>query len=113
MKGITMFITRITNEKIIFSDGSYIDFDHAEDCCERNYADFSIITPQDRKRHFENVDIRAKEEGFLLCLDNYKIWIPCYSEQNGYYTTELDIFYQDKYNDLIKEINLDAQLVDC
>jgi hypothetical protein len=111
-KGLKMFITKINDEQITFNDGSYITFDHMQDCCEYNYADFSILTAHNEKifkLHFSKVDIRPKNEGFILSLDNHKYWIPCYSEQNGYYTCDITIYYMDKYNDLIKEINLECK----
>jgi len=107
-----MFITKIDDERITFNDGSYIMFEHIPDCCEWNYADFSILTAANNEifnLRFSKVDIFPKEEGFILALDNRKFWIPCYSSQNGWYSSDLDVFYFDKHEDLIKEINLDCQ----
>ena len=38
-----MKIKEVTDEKIIFDNGNTISFDHRGDCCEENYADFSIL----------------------------------------------------------------------
>ena len=92
-----MKISRVTDEAIIFDNGKQITFDHPQDCCEWNYADFSILTPNvifydynfSTKLEFEEVD----ELGFKFGSDGHWIFIPCYSEQNGYYTTEIDIYF--------------------
>ena len=40
-----MKIANVTEEAIIFDNGNKITFDHERDCCEYNYADFSILNP--------------------------------------------------------------------
>lgn len=42
--------------------------------------------------------------------DDKKIFIPCYSEQNGYYTTEIVIAVKDKDGDIRKEVDLYANM---
>lgn len=94
-----MKIEEITETKIIFSNGNEIRYDHEQDCCEHNYADFDII------EHDIYIDYDFSENlefvfvdhlGFVFGSDGHKIFVPCYSEQNGYYTTEIDIYYNDK-----------------
>jgi hypothetical protein len=59
-------IAEVTDEHILFSNGSEITFDHPQDCCEWNYADFEQIEDIARKTvftlplQFEEVD----ESGF-------------------------------------------------
>jgi hypothetical protein len=92
-----MRIKEVNEEKIIFDNGNYIWFDHDQDCCEWNYADFLNLTKQNI---FYNYDFDTELEfefiegmGFRFGSNGHWIFIPCYSEQNGYYTDEIDIYY--------------------
>lgn len=106
-----MKIRTVTDETIVFDNGNVISFDHAQDCCEYNYADFSILNPcvvnYDYDFDENLVFIGVDELGFKFGSDGHWIFIPCYSEQNGYYTTDIDIYYNGK-----KILNFDAQFVD-
>jgi hypothetical protein len=113
-----MRISEVTDDAIIFNNGNKITFDHEQDCCECNYADFSILTPNvvhydynfSEKLQFASVD----ELGFKFGSDDHWIFIPCYSEQNGYYTSEIDIYYHiKKTNETKKVLNFDCQFVEC
>ncbi|MBR6789657.1 MAG: hypothetical protein IKM31_02175 [Oscillospiraceae bacterium] len=94
-----MTITEVTNEYITFSNGKRITFDHCPDCCENNFADFEQIDDIGRNAVYyenelvfeaiESSGFRFGNRGGLLT------FIPCYSCQNGYYTTELDVLYDD------------------
>lgn len=94
-----MRIVCITDDFIGFDTLDKISFKHEQDCCEHNYADFSVIKNHifihhdfDRNLKFEFVN----ELGFTFGDDDIKIFVPCYSEQNGYYSTDLDILFNDK-----------------
>ena len=91
-----MKIKDITDSYIEFDNGNKITFDHDQDCCEVNYADFLAIKDDvfidhefDENLEFEEVD----DAGFRFGNENAMIFVPCYSEQNGYYTTVVDIYY--------------------
>ena len=89
------------DEAISFSDGSSITFDHEQDCCEYNYADFNVLDVFYHGETFKDYHILPNEDGFILVLEKtpyewMKIFIPCYSEQNGYYTNQLDIYINNK-----------------
>ena len=108
-----MKITKWDDDRIYFSDGSTISYHHVQDCCESNWADFSVLEIHYRQEEFVNFDIIPVEDlGFILSLEseqipfspisflgewghyytpNKKILIPCYSDQNGYYSTNLII----------------------
>lgn len=107
-----MKIQRVTDEAIIFDNGNTITFDHEQDCCEYNYADFSILNENVVNYNYdfkENLKFRAVEGmGFKFGSDGRWIFIPCYSEQNGYYTEEIDIYYNGKW-----VLNFNAEFVDC
>ena len=38
-----MKVIKITEDYILFDNGSRITFDHMQDCCECNYADFEQL----------------------------------------------------------------------
>lgn len=88
-------IKEITEEKILFTNGAEITFDHDPFCCEWNYADFHQLDDIARIEtftfplSFEAVD----GAGFRFGNQPYKMYfVPCYSEQNGYYSDEIDIY---------------------
>ena len=119
-----MKIVKWTDNRVYFSDDTYITYDHLQDCCEYNYADFSVLDVMYHDEEFESYKIETVEEaGFLLKLyqdDGDKlipygrtgylnIFIPCYSDQNGYYTSRLDIYCYDKDEKLVWKDSLDCE----
>ena len=105
----TIKITEITQDAIKFSNGDTITYDHASDCCEYNYADFKQLDDLARGYKFEKPLLfeSVPNAGFMFGDYRRKFFVPCYSEQNGYYTCELDIYYNDK-----KVLAFDAVFVD-
>lgn len=107
-----MRITEVNDEQMVFDDGTTISYGWDGDGYERNYADFEAIMDDElRESEFDFFELSLPEEeenqgGFFITfcgmphqmLGTYdkKCWVPCYSEQNGYYTTELEIFVNDE-----------------
>lgn len=95
---LKMKIKKVTDEMIMFDDGSIISFDHDQDCCEWNYADFSILNPNVVNYDYDfPAYLQFKpvtEMGFKFGCDGHWIFIPCYSEQNGYYSDRIDIYFR-------------------
>ena len=79
-----------------FSDGTIITGDHDQDCCEYNYADFGQLDDIARNYDYNTAKLRfeaVEDSGFRFGDHPYRMFfVPCYSEQNGYYTDELDIY---------------------
>lgn len=95
-----MKIKNITNDLIEFSDGSSITFDHEADCCEFNYADFEQVDDLARGYDFQS-PLRFEAvngSGFKFGDARRMFFVPCYSEQNGYYSDEVDIYYSAAKN---------------
>ena len=93
-----MKIKDINEERILFDNGNIITYNHEQDCCECNYADFLQIDDIARSWDFdENLDFEAVEEvGFRFGnLPNKMVFVPCYSEQNGYQSSDIEIYYND------------------
>lgn len=114
-----MEITSYDDEMIQFSDGSSITFDHDQDCCEHNYADFSVLDVFYHGESFTDYHVTHDNGGFILVLEGVlikgcgyekRIFIPCYSEQNGYYSDQIDIYINDKSR--VKCLSMQAKLDD-
>lgn len=91
-----MRIKVVDEEKILFDNGMTITYDHEQDCCERNYAKFEDVDSLAYEVEFtEELDFEAIDgAGFRFGNRPQKMFfVPCYSAQNGYYTTELDIYF--------------------
>lgn len=90
----TVKIKSISDGTILFSNGDTITYDHEQDCCEWNYADFSQLDDLAKSYAF-SLPLRFDYApgGFTFGDDKRQFYVPCYSEQNGYYTTDIDIYY--------------------
>lgn len=115
-----MKIKRYDDYVVEFSDGSVITYAHERNCCEHNYPDFSILDFQnlDELEFYDYDVVPVPGMGFNLRLtEDYlgrtgkNVFIPCYSEQNGAYSTDLQIFVCDPESGL-KIINLNCNLVE-
>lgn len=93
-----MRISKIEQGYLAFDDGSYISSEWCPECCENNYADFTAIDDLAKAIDFsEDLIFETAEYGFRFG-DNplNMVFVPCYSEQNGYYTPNVNIYYNDK-----------------
>lgn len=90
-----MRIKNVEEDCLTFDDGSKIMGSHDANCCEYNYAAFSEIDPLaftvdfDKFLLFEVVE----DYGFRFGNKNQMFFVPCYSIQNGYYSSEVEISY--------------------
>lgn len=91
-------IVEVTDTYIRFNDDSMITFDHAQDCCEYNYADFEQLDDIARNYNFQTpLQFEAIDHaGFRFGDGRAMFFIPCYSSQNGYYTADIDIYYNNQ-----------------
>lgn len=93
-----MFIKKVWKDYIEFENGSILTSAHLPDWCEYNYADFmqleqlALAHDFDKKLRFEYVD----DCGFRFGDKHRMFFVPCYSMQNGYYSSVVDIWYNDK-----------------
>ena len=106
-----------------FSDGSYIWTTHAQECCEHNYADFSILEtmPDVLNAEFDCVILKEPEDrqagGFIMRLENGEtfghknVFIPCYSSQNGYYSATLEVYLHDSCGNCKQSLFISAELI--
>lgn len=90
-----MKIKAVDVEYIMFDNGTNITFDHCADCCEYNYADFMQIEDEALSFDFEEpLDFEVVElSGFRFGNKGRRMFfIPCYSDQNGYYSSDVQIY---------------------
>lgn len=95
-----MRIKEITDDKILFNNGNEITYDHRQECCEWNFADFKAIDePAIYNVDFdENLKFEAVQDaGFRFGSHPLRMFfVPCYSYQNGYYSSDIEIYYNGK-----------------
>lgn len=90
-----MKIKELSDEYILFDNGSTITYSHLQSCYEMNYADFNQLDDIARNTVFQEPILfeSVNGSGFKLGNPGRMFFVPCYSEQNGYYTSEIDIYY--------------------
>lgn len=93
-----MKINKVTEDGILFDNNKLISCHHYQDCCENNYADFKQLDDLGRDYDFdENLKFETVDGcGFRFGDSQMMFFIPCYSEQNGYYSDVVDIYYDGK-----------------
>ena len=83
------------NSYIEFDNLETIRFSHDQDCCEENYADFNQLDLEAYSYDFKQ-PLRFEGvpgAGFRFGDEERMFFVPCYSEQNGCYSTEIEILY--------------------
>lgn len=103
-----MKIKEATSKHILFDNGNEITTDYFAECCEWNYADFeqlddlALAHDFKGKLHFEEVD----GAGFRFGDDRRMFFVPCYSVQNGYYSSYIYVYYNGE-----EVLGVDAEFV--
>lgn len=122
MKKLT--IKSVTDESIIFNDGSYLQSSHEQDCCEHHYLDFSnedvkslkeLEFPVDENDHLDASCISEIEDYGIEIkpLNNHPLRIPGYGYNNGYYSSNLLLEYRSKKHELLFSLDVsDCQIID-
>lgn len=98
------------DETLAFNDGSYLFFDHQQTCCEWNYADFSSL---DNTGFFESeFDVIDLEEGDWGGFRINGFAVNCYSQQNGYYSSGINIYYSAKTGETLCKIETEGDVIE-
>lgn len=106
-----MKIKKVAESYIEFDNGKRITDYHSQHCCESNYAGFKQIEEMALKIEFSENLIFERVEGYGFrfgSVGTHMFFIPCYSEQNGYYSDEVDIVYDNKI--VIKDCQCDMRV---
>lgn len=104
-----MKIKEITDYTIVFDNGNIISYEHVPEWCECNYADFAQTDDIARMTEFdEDLDFEeVPEAGFRFGNnDGRMFFVPCYSDQNGYYSSDVSIYYNGK-----RVLGVDAEIL--
>ncbi|MBO7692091.1 MAG: hypothetical protein J6T10_05575 [Methanobrevibacter sp.] len=90
-----MRIKEINDYYILFDNGGILTYSHEQDCCENNYADFKAIDDIAKACEFNEFLIfeEVAGSGFRFGNVGKMVFVPCYSEQNGYYSSMIEIIY--------------------
>ncbi len=122
-----MKIKEIKEGKIIFDNGYILEYYHDQDCCEYVYADFDILETYNvsiktgKNIKIKEIDFREKLSELIEGIEGMgfniiskigeKFFVPCYNEQNGYYSNELELILYKQGNketlnitDFVKDI---------
>lgn len=93
-----MKIREVDSCRILFDTGDEITFYHEQNCCENNYADFSQLDDIARNTAFQKpLTFEFVEgSGFRFGNEDKMFFVPCYSIQNGYYSTDINILFNGK-----------------
>lgn len=102
-----MKIKQIDEDEIIFDNNYKLKYYHKQDCCENVYADFEMLKNYNVSvKTGKNIKIKEIEfvetlellidgvpgAGFnIISIIGEKFFIPCYNEQNGYYSSNLEL----------------------
>ena len=94
---LVSIVSVLPEDGIEFSDGSHLFSHHQEDCCEYHYADFNYVSLED----FEGMLFDTSSLDFIIPVPEYgfrmkavcgqEVSVPCYGENNGYYSTNLTL----------------------
>lgn len=96
-----MKIKEVTREHILFDNGNKIEYEMYDSpvCYVDNYADFEQIEDMAYTTDFPENLVFEKVSGFGFRFGGagtYMFFVPCYSEQLGYYCYEVRIIYNGK-----------------
>lgn len=92
-----MKLIKINENSLEFDDGTIIEDNHDQDCCEHVYADWKQLNDTDiMSKDFAEIKIEGvKDSGFRL--NGY--FVPCYNSQNGYYGSNLELIITNPSKD--------------
>lgn len=91
-----LHVVRVSSGEIEFSNGLVLSSDHESDCCESHYLSFNDLTLAD----FEGLEFDLSQKFFdripdygiaLLPINVFPVRVPGYAENNGYYSSQLDL----------------------
>lgn len=113
-----MKIVKFEEDKIIFDNGYELESYHDQDCCEWVYADFEVLKTYNvsvktgKSIKITDIDfceniielVQGKEDcGFnMISKIGEKFFVPCYNNQDGYYSDKLElILYKKGYKEVM------------
>ena len=89
-----MKVVKRDGDSIKYDNGTTITYYHEQDCCENVYADWSALDDTGFDDNIINEIEIEKVEGSGFIINGY--FVPCYDEQNGFYSSDLELIITDK-----------------
>ena len=90
-----------------FDNGLILESDHRQSCCEINYLDFEEQLPVGTElptmtaKEFAKA-IKIGDDGFSIKdIHDIPKWVQARSEQNGYYSSGVDLIIRDDIDEII------------
>lgn len=81
-------LTKAESGRLEFENGAIVVTDyHSQDCCENVYADFTQLADKIGQEFVDYHIDPVPGAGFRIGGE----FVPCYNEQNGYYSSNLSI----------------------
>ncbi len=101
-----MKIVLFEKDLLVFDNGNSMVSYHDPDCCEDNYADFDQLEDTALNHNFDEKTFKITpcDWGFRFGDISRTFFVPCYSDQNGYYSYEIDVEYRDKDGNTLLKI---------
>lgn len=95
-------VVKIDREELIFDNGLSLSSEHMRECCEQHYLNFADLTSDD----FEGLEFDLTTDSFFSRIEGYGIQlnpivgfpvrVPGYSDNNGYYSSNLSLVLMNK-----------------
>ena len=107
-----MKVKSIDDYGIYFDNGDSIGWYHYQDCCETNWPDFRQLkdTGIFNEKFTTPLIFEKCNYGFRFGNEGKMYYVPCYTDQNGYYSNEVEITYFDHNTN---ELSYVLEDVDC
>lgn len=111
-----MRIVSMDESELSSDNGACISVEHRQHGCECNYADFSQLDELARSAEFTEPLVFEKTD-FGFRFGNKPInmhFVPCYSVQNGYYSSEVEVYYRSSltsaFNKVLEHVECDVRV---
>ena len=92
-----MKIEYVDYDFLRFDNGETIETSYSQQCCETNWGDFKSLDDIAMDYNFKPpLQFRHEDYGFSFGDKRRMFFVPCYSAQNGYYSNEVDVYYNNK-----------------
>jgi len=105
-------VISINFDSITFDNNTILTYHHDQDCCENHYLSFSDLILSD----FDGLEFDLTSDNFFERIEGYgielkpfkgfPIRIPGYGNNNGYYSSNLEIVLSNEDNNFLKVFDI-------
>lgn len=107
-----VFVTKVGSDYLEFSDGTWLNSTHSQDCCESHYLSFEDITLSD----FDDLEFDLSSDTFFRRIKGYgielipkfghSVRVPGYGYNNGYYSDNLQLHIENIQTKVSKHFDI-------